>query len=419
LATVQIQNSVSKFTTNQEKFLQQGNAFINWLKEDWILKLGALLLLISLGWLVRYAFLHNWIGPQGRIAFGLFAGTLIMLWGWHRIKNYINQGSILLVLGSTTILLTIFAARTIYEFFTPFSSLVLMFLSTAFVALASVRYRNDWLSVLSLILASIAPLLTNAPQVNHIGLFSYLLFIILGAIWIILITGHRSLIFFALLIVFIYSLPYLPSYSFQSVDDINLLQKLLLFAYGFVSLFFLVTIIGFLRLKDKPNLYDLITAAFNGLFLLSWIQKVVSPEWKVLIISAWAIVFASGAFFIFKMIRKREPFYIYASISCVFLAIATYIQLEDLPGILTIAYTIESGILIILIYLLFKDISLTEKISWILIGPVLLSFQNMFAAEWRYSIIHEHFFALLVLALTFIGLGLLFQGRLQNIANKN
>jgi hypothetical protein len=67
---------------------------------------------------------------------------------------------------------------------------------------------------------------------------------------------------------------------------------------------------------------------------------------------------------------------------------------------------------------LFKDISLTEKISWILIGPVLLSFQNIFAAEWQYSIIHEHFFALLVLALTFIGLGLFFQGRLQKLLIK-
>ena len=419
LATIQIQNSVSKFTTNQEKVLKQYNSFINYLKEDWILKLGALLLLIGFGWFIRYAFLHDWIGKQGRIAFGLIVGTLIMFWGWHRIKNYINQGSVLLVLGSTIILMTIFAARMIYDFFTPSSALMLMFLSTAFVALASVKYRNERLSVLSLLLAAIAPLLTNAPEPNAIGLFSYLLAIILGASWIVLITGHRSLISFALLIVFIYSLPYLLSDSFQSLSNINLLQKLLLFAYGFGSLFFLVSIMGFLRFKDKPNLYDLITAAGNGLFLLSWIQKVVAPEWKVLIISAWTIVFALGAFFIFKLTRRQGLFYIYAGVSCLFLAIATYIQLATSLGILTIAYTIESGIIIILTYLLFKDISLTMKISWIFIGPVLLSFENIFAIQWKYLVIHEHFFALLVLALTFIGLGLFFHGRLQSIDNKN
>jgi hypothetical protein len=42
-----------------------GNRFFEWIKEDWLMKLGALLLLIGFGWLASYAFLHNWIGPHG------------------------------------------------------------------------------------------------------------------------------------------------------------------------------------------------------------------------------------------------------------------------------------------------------------------------------------------------------------------
>jgi uncharacterized membrane protein len=115
--------------------------FAEWLKEDWLLKLGALLLLIGFGWLTTYAFLNNWIGPMGRIALGIVAGASFILLGWWRIRKYIHQGGIFLVLGSTTILLTIFAAREIYGFFTPLSALAVMFLSTAFVALASVKYK--------------------------------------------------------------------------------------------------------------------------------------------------------------------------------------------------------------------------------------------------------------------------------------
>lgn len=171
---------------------------IEWLKEDWILKLGALLLLMGFGWLARYAFLNNWIGPQGRIALGIFAGTVILAFGFYRARKYLNQGSVFLVLGSSTVLLTIFAARNIYQFFTPTCALVIMFLASAFVAFASLTYKNKWLSLASIILASMAPLLTNSPSPDYIGLFSYLFVITLGTVWITFISLFMRLAQFSL-----------------------------------------------------------------------------------------------------------------------------------------------------------------------------------------------------------------------------
>ncbi|MFW5853608.1 MAG: hypothetical protein ACOCU8_03230 [Patescibacteria group bacterium] len=53
----------------------------DWLKEGWMLKAGAVLLLAGFGWLTTYAFLNNWIGPAGRIALGFGAGFLFLLIG--------------------------------------------------------------------------------------------------------------------------------------------------------------------------------------------------------------------------------------------------------------------------------------------------------------------------------------------------
>ena len=47
------------------------------------------------------------IGPMGRITLGIIAGSLFILLGYWRIKDYINQGSVFLVLGSTVLLLTV------------------------------------------------------------------------------------------------------------------------------------------------------------------------------------------------------------------------------------------------------------------------------------------------------------------------
>ena len=70
---------------------QSGFDVVAWFKEDWLLKLGALLLLFGFGWFVTYAFLNNWIGPVGRITLGIVAGVGILLLGWWRIQTYLRQ----------------------------------------------------------------------------------------------------------------------------------------------------------------------------------------------------------------------------------------------------------------------------------------------------------------------------------------
>ena len=387
--------------------------FVEWLEEDWLLKLGALLLLIGFGWLTTYAFLNNWIGPMGRIALGIIAGALFILLGYWRIKNYITQGEIFLVLGSTTILLTIFAARAVYDFFTPLSALVVMFLSTAFVALASVKYNSRALSLLSLTLAGIVPLLTKAPATDRVGLFAYLFVVILGAIWIVALTGQRELTTASLIIISAYSAPHLllPS-SFPLVD----IQTLLLFAYAFAALFFLTNTAGILKLRDKEIIPDLVAAAGNGLFLLAWIMTATQDEWKSLIIAAWMVVFAVGAFLIFRITQRREPFYVYAGVGIAMLAAATSAELHG--ATLTIAYTIESGIIALIAYMVLQDIKIAERISLLLIGPAILSNGSLTSRAWAISVIHKDFFVLLVFALTLLGLGAFFLKRVKEIEEK-
>lgn len=373
-----------------------------WLKEDWLMKLGALLLLIGFGWLTTFAFLNNWIGPMGRIALGIVAGALFILLGWWRIKKYIHQGGIFLVLGSTIILLTIFAAREIYDFFTPVSALLVMFLSTAFVALASVKYNNHALAQASLILAGIAPMFTNSPT-NYVGLFSYLLVVILGAIWIVALTGRRELTITALILITLYSFPHL----FYSTSIYT--GTLLLFAYAFAGVFFLTNTVGILKSKGKEFAPDLLTAAGNGLLLLAWIMTAAQDEWKSLIISAWMIVFAVGAFLIFRITQKREPFYVYAGVGIAMLAAATSAELKG--ATLTIAYTIESGIISLVAYYVLRDIRISQRISLLLVWPIILSFGSITSRAWGIGIFHKHFFVLLILGLTLLGLGLFFLRR--------
>ena len=239
--------------------------------------------------------------------------------------------------------------------------------------------------------------MTNAPTTDFTMLFSYLFIIVIGTVWIVALTGQRILTGLALIIVVIYSLPHLS--LFGTNDDI-----LLLFAYAFSAVFFIVNTLGIIKLKDKRMIPDLLTAAGNGLFLLIWIITNAQDEWKSLIISAWMVVFAAGAFVAYRITKNRAPFYVYAGIGIAMLAAATAEELEG--AALTIAYTVEAGLISLITYVLMREVKIVEKMSFLFIVPVILSMESVFSRAWLTGVIHKDFFVILILGLTFFGVGL-------------
>lgn len=374
--------------------------FINWLKEDWILKLGALILLIGFGWFASYAFLNNWIGPMGRIILGVLAGMLILALGWWRIHEYKHQGGVFLVLGSTTILLTLFAAREVYGFFTPLTALIGMFLSIVFVGVASVKFKVRSLAVASLILAAIAPYLINVPAPNYIGQFVYLLVVVLGIIWIVFFTSWRELNLAALAVVAWYSVPHI---THSTIVDTNIL---LVLAYIFGVIFLITNIIGILRSKDTDLTVQLMTAIGTAFFLLAWTMSVGPEEWKSLMIAGWSALYLLGAFLTWELTKRREPFYIYFGASIILLAAALSIELSGQA--LIMAYTAEAIVATVVTYLTLNNIQRAQFTSMFLLVPSFLSLPSLTANNWDVGVFHQDFFTLLIIGLTWMGIGVFF-----------
>lgn len=371
--------------------------FTKWVSEDWLVKLGGLIILLGFAWLATYAFLHGWIGPMGRITLGLIGGTLLLALGWWRIQRFAHQGSIFLVLGSSAVLLTTCAARWIYDFFTPTSALLLMFASTVFVALASLKFRIRSLAVVSILLAGVVPFLTRMPEANDLWLFSYLLVIVVGGIWIVAKVGWRVVTMASLTVITVHSLPY---FSSSVSADIALL-----FAYIFAAIFFIATTLSFiLRVSSGGERDDLIIAGWNGLLLLGWILSEASKEWQSLILSFWTIVFLLGAFVVFRITAERGALISYGAVGVLFLGAATAVELEG--AALTIAFALEAGALVVASNLLLKSRSAMERTALLLAIPATLSLPSIADSSWRGGVVFtEDFFVLLVIALVFMFVG--------------
>ena len=373
--------------------LADTDAFAAWIKQDFLVKLGALLLLIALGWFVSYAFANNWIGPVGRITIGILSGIAVMSFGVVRITKYPSQGAIFTVLGSTGILLTIYAARGIYDFFTPASALIFILLTVAFVAFVSVRYSRVELAIASLILGAVAPLLTNTPTPDITGLSLYLLVLVAGTLWVVHKLKSALLTPLALGIVVLYGIPYLHAASYTD----QLLA--LLFAFIFTMIFLITNIISILQSRStEAESVHYLTAMGTGGYLLVWIMVAAPALWQTPLYLIWMLVFATGSFLVYIKTTNRIPFYIYGSVALALLGAAT----ADLfsGAALTIVYAVELAALIVLANNVVQNSPVARNLSVLYIGLGIWSFQHLQVIFSFGTFTTSDFFALLTVAIS-------------------
>lgn len=376
--------------------------FGTWLKEDWLMKVGAFIFILGLGWFVSYAFANNWIGPVGRISLGIIAGVLVMAFAFWRMMRFPEQGGVFMALGAGMTILSILAGRSVYGFFTPTSAIIFDFSIAAFVSFASYKFNLRSLAVASQVLAFAAPLLV-AGQTESVFLFSYLLVISVATLVLAGLMAWRGLILTSLIFIGLYSLPYIAAAQggtgMYSADAPIILN----FAYIFAMLYLLSGMFAVVRGGVKEVQNELVLALLNGIFLFLWIYNVPAHEWRTLLFTAWAIVFGVGSFIAFRFSSKPDPFYAYGSVAVAFIAAATAAQLNG--AALTIALTIEVCLLVIVVLTLTKDTKAATSTLLLFFAPIMLSFASMS----RYLVSGELFtkdsFVLLILAFSLIAAG--------------
>lgn len=376
--------------------------FFKWLAHDWLMKLGAFLIILAFGWFVSYSFAQNWIGPAGRVAIGIVLGVLIIALGEWRIKEYKNQGAVLLALGSGGVLITIFSARAFYEYmFSSTAALLFMFIVVAYLGLSSVRYKSKALAVLTLVLGYMVPILTQPPQPDFVEWFLYLLAVSGGMLWVAALTGWRPLVPFSLGGMFVYSA---AAFTGNGMMQINM-EMLFILSLVFAAMYFVVSMAAMVVSK-KADISDLFTAAGVGAFSLMWVLAHIAKDWWSLWAVLLALVFSVGAFAVFRLTSMREPFYVYGSLALVFVGIATALELDG--PTLTLVAIAEVAMVVALIKGVLRDTYLAQCTSLLMVIPGALSLPSIFARSWNDGIMHGDFVVLVAMAIALAGLGVYF-----------
>lgn len=378
------------------------SSFENWLKSDWQIKLGAFLLLISFGWFARYAFMHNWIGPVGRISLGIITGCLITAIGTYRLKTIRTQGEIFLVLGSSIVLITVFAAQYYYQMFSPYLALTLMFLASAYVAFISAKEKNVLLAFTGLILGGIAPQLTATPGLNPMELFTYLLAITLGSIWLAFLHKRRSVVAAGLGVYTFYTLIYTNS-DLVARPETSLLALFSVFALVFAA----ANITNFIKTTTNEYTSDFIVALLNNILLTSWIYLLAPESWRISLMLVWALLFTGASFICRAFGTTKALWTVYFGTAITLLAIATALQFNG--DALVVAFTLETLAVIATTYFMTKDFAITRRMSFLLIIPILLSLPTITSYKWSGEDVLPLVITLSIIAASCLVLGFVFR----------
>ncbi|MBP7832506.1 MAG: DUF2339 domain-containing protein [Candidatus Levybacteria bacterium] len=347
--------------------------FFNWFAKDWPFKVGAIFILLGVGWFLTYAFVNNLIGPVGRLGIGLGSGAIVMVLGNLRIKKNIYQGEILASLGAGILLATVFASEYAYTdlvraLYPRWVSLLLVTCVVGALTFTSFINKTMRLAALAFLVGVLAPVIIGNDRNDVVLIFGYLLALTLGLIWLVRLTGWRILIIMPLSAVIIFTLFY--RFSASLTPDQTLWIQF--FAVTFTCIFYLSTLMAFAYEKSKDN-KDMLIGVLFSLYCFIWVVSFVSAHNRSIVLVTFALVFMTGAFILSKLKSVDYAVYLYFVVSVVFLVTATFLEIKT-PGLLPVVLSIEAILLFI-----FADrvygLKPAQTMSILFIPPVALSIQ--------------------------------------------
>jgi len=370
--------------------------FIEWCKTDWLMKLGAFLLLLALGWFVTYAFVNNWVGPMGRIALGILVGAGIMVAGNFVVPKKRAAGQVLVVLGGVMILLTIFVARITYGYFTPIIALAMMSIVVIGMAIIAVAHNTKSVAILALLGGAIVPILAKSSQLDFLVILPYIAVLNLGTVLVATFRGWREMIILSLIVTGLYSFT-----TFPNLEASGGLHLVWIFMALFFGLFFVSNIFAIIKTRIVEHV-DLFISAINGLLLLYWIYEFVPKESASLILSGLVLLLVGISYVLTKLGGLKSILYVNSGLAILFLGAATAFELKG--EILVIAFAIEALVIVALSAYALRDSRLAQMVSSVQLIPIAMAVPSILNVNWvKEPLFNKHFFLLLVVIFSLAG----------------
>ncbi len=143
-------------------------------------KIGIGILVLGIGFFVKYAIDQDWINEIGRVCIGIACGGLLLGVAHYMRKTFAGFSSVLVGGGIAVLYLTIAIAFHEYGLFSPAAAFILMLVITAFTVVLSLGYNRMELAILSILGGFASPFMVSTGEGNYVILFTYILILDIG-----------------------------------------------------------------------------------------------------------------------------------------------------------------------------------------------------------------------------------------------
>ncbi|MBN8852897.1 MAG: hypothetical protein BGO55_14820 [Sphingobacteriales bacterium 50-39] len=319
-------------STASRSFFEKHPDLEKFIGENLVSKIGIGVLVLAIGFFVKYAIDNDWIGPVGRVGIGLLCGGILVGIAHYLRNSYKAFSSVLVGGGLAVFYFSIALAYHQYHLFSQTVSFIIMLVITAFAVILSLLYDRQELAVIALVGGFVTPFLVSNGSGNYKVLFSYLLILNTGLLVIAYRKSWRTLNTLAFVFTTILFATWLATLPPEQSTTATY-QGAFIFATAFYILFFLINIAHNIRENKKFVAFDFGTLLANtclyfavGLYLFSAMGL---AKYQGLFSACMAVFNLASSYFLFRTKKvDTNILYLLIGITLTFISLTAPIQLH-------------------------------------------------------------------------------------------
>lgn len=310
----------------------------------WLLRLGVVILVMAMGFFLKYSIDNDMIGPMGRVGIILLAGTGLLAAGMRMLgKRYHLLGQGLIGAGLAAFYLSVYAAHHWYQLIEMAPAFALMAVITVGTGGLAVRTNSLLIAILGILGGYGTPVMLSTGEVNFVGLFSYVLVLGCGVLGVSFKKNWHLLNYLS------FACTYVLFFGAMRQYDTSRFWEVMPFLTAFFVLFSTMVILFYLVSRTKSTLLESLGLLVNAgiFFAVSYdlISDRFSYHWVAAVSLALAAFYVAHVWYcLMRRILDRELMFCFIGLAAFFLAITVPLVLSR--EWITVSWAIQAFVML-------------------------------------------------------------------------
>lgn len=361
----QVQRAPKPAAPPRPGFFERNPDLEKFIGENLANKIGIAILVLGIGFFVKYAIDQNWIGVYGRVLIGIACGGALIGIAHFLRKKFIAFSSVLVGGGIAILYLTIAIAFHEYGIMGQKPAFAIMVVITALTIMLSVAYNRIELAVLAILGGFASPFMVSRGEGSFVVLFTYIMVLDIGM----LVLAYFKKWNLVNIIAYIFTVILFGSWLATGYDETNvsMITGAMVFSTLFYFTFFAMTVVNNLKQRvpfKAPEFMLLLSNTF--LYYSAGMVILNNPDSEIYKGLFTAFIGIFNFIFAFALFRKSEVdrnlVFLLIGLVLTFISLAAPVQLEG--NYITLFWAAEA---VLLLWLSQKSGILLMKIASVVV----------------------------------------------------